>query len=63
MSNKEYEQMIKLYLKLKHLLDKYNEYFDHTKPTEDSPIIIPEDVYDDICDALGKNDIGLMGIS
>ena len=63
MSNKEYEEMIKLYLRLKCLLDNYNEYFDYTKPIEDPPIIIPGDIYDDICDALGKNEIGLMGIS
>lgn len=63
MSNKEYEEMIKLYLRLKHLLDKYNEYFDYTTPVEDPPIIIPGEIYDDICDEMGTNEIGLMGIS
>ena len=63
MSNKEYEEMIKLYLRLKHLLDKYNEYFDYTTPVEEPPIIIPGDIYDDICDEMGTNEIGLMVIS
>ena len=63
MSNKEYNEMVKLYLRLKHLIEKYDDYMDYEKPQEKSPIIIPEDVYDDICDALGKNEIGLMGIS
>ena len=28
MSNKEYNEMIRLYLRLKNLIDKYNEYFE-----------------------------------
>ena len=63
MSNKEYKEMIKLFLRLKFLLDRYNEYFDHTTPKEDTPIIIPGEIYDDICDEMGTNEIGLMGIS
>ncbi len=63
MSNKEYQNMIKLYLRLKHLIEKYDEYLDYTNTKEESPIIIPADIYDDICDALGKNEIELMGIS
>ena len=63
MNNKEYNEMIKLYLRLKYLIEKYDDYMDCEKPQEKSPIIIPEDIYDDICDVLGRNEIGLMGIS
>ena len=63
MSNKEYQEMIKLYLRLKYLINKYDDYFDHTAPTEEPPIIIPADIYDDICDEMETNEIGLMGIS
>ena len=63
MSNKEYQEMIKIYLRLRHLIKKYDEYFDYTTLKEDNPIIIPPDVYDDICDELGQDEIKLMGIS
>ena len=65
MSNKEYQEMIKIYLRLKHLLKKYDEYYDYTllKEEDETPIIIPPDVYDDICDAIGQDEIKLMGIS
>ena len=69
MSNKEYKNMVRLYLKLKHLLNKYYEILEVTSEKDTSekddspPIMIPADVYDDICKALGKSEIGLMGIS
>ena len=62
MSNKEYNEFIKLYLRLKYLLNKYDEIFEY-KTKDESPIMIPNDVYEDICDELGTNEIGLMGIS
>ena len=62
MSNKEYNEFMKLYLRLKYLLKSYDNLLDYEE--EDCPpIIIPNDVYNDICDALGKDEIGLMGIS
>ena len=64
MSNKEFNEMIKLYLRLKHLLKKHDEYYDYTSLEDHGEaIMIPPDVYDDICDALGSNEIRLMGIS
>ena len=63
MSDKEYQEMVKLYLRLKYLIRKYDEYFDYTTKTEDEPIMIPPDVYDEICDALGEDKIILMGIT
>ena len=65
MSNKEFNEMIKMFLKLKHLLKKHNEYYDNSSLEEEveNPIMIPPDVYDDICDELGTNEIKLMGIT
>ena len=63
MSDKEYQEMIKLFLRLKYLIKKYDEHFDYTTKTEGEPIIIPPDVYDDICDELGEDEIHLMGIT
>ena len=63
MSDKEYQEMVKLYLRLKYLIRKYDEYFDYTTKTEDEPIMIPPDVYDDICNELGEDEILLMGIT
>mgnify|MGYP005829197209 CR=1 FL=1 len=65
MTDKEYNEFIKLYLRLKYLLKKYDEYYDYTllKEEDETPIIIPPDVYDDICDELGSNEIKLMGIT
>ena len=64
MSNKEFNEMIKLYLRLKYLLKKHDEYYDYASLEDnDEPIIIPPDIYDDICDELGSNEIRLMGIS
>ena len=64
MSDKEYQEFMRLFLRLKHLLKKYDEVLEVTSEKDNSPpIMIPADVYDDICEALGKNEIGLMGIS
>ena len=50
MSNKEFQEMIKLFLRLKSLIKKYEGFFDDTslKSPECEPIMIPPDVYDDI---------------
>ena len=63
MSDKEYQEMIKLYLRLKYLIKKYDEHFDYGDKIEDEPIMIPPDVYDDICNELGEDEILLMGIT
>ena len=64
MSDKEYQEFIRLFLRLKYLLKKHDEVLDITSEKDNSePIMIPADIYDDICEVLGKNEIGLMGIS
>ncbi len=64
MSDKEYQEFIRLFLRLKYLLKKHDEFLDITSEKDNSePIMIPADIYDDICEVLGKNEIGLMGIS
>ena len=64
MSNKEYEEMFKLFLRLKYLIKRYDDVLDATSEQDTSePIMIPPDVYDDMCDEMGTNEIGLMGIT
>lgn len=64
MTNKEYREMLRMVSKLQKLIEKYEEYLELTSLKEEQkPIMIPPDVYDDICDALGRDYIGLMGIS
>ena len=64
MSNKEYEEMFKLFLRLKYLIKRYDDVLDATSEEDTSePIMIPPDVYDDMCDEMGTNEIGLMGIT
>ncbi len=56
--------MLRMVSKLQKLIEKYEEYLELTSLKEEQkPIMIPPDVYDDICDALGRDYIGLMGIS
>ena len=60
MTNKEYREMLRMVSKLQKLIEKYEEYLELTSLKEEQkPIMIPPDVYD----ALGRDYIGLMGIS
>ena len=64
MTNKEYREMLRMVSKLQKLIEKYEEYLELTSLKEEQKHIkIHPDVYDDICDALGRDYIGLMGIS
>ena len=56
--------MFKLFLRLKYLIKRYDDVLDATSEQDTSePIMIPPDVYDDMCDEMGTNEIGLMGIT
>ena len=46
---------------LEEVLDDIKE--DVKVDKEDKPIMIPSEVYEDICDELGTEEINLMGIS
>ena len=65
MSNKEYKEMLRMVFRLKKLIDRYEDFLEVTSPKKEESelIMIPPDVYDDICEELGTNQIGLMGIS
>lgn len=63
MSNKEFKEMLKLFAKLDTLLKKYESSIREEEPLNPNPILIPDDVYDEICYCLNKNDIDLLGIS
>ena len=65
MTNKEFQKMIDLFIKLNKLLKKYDEHLYPEDLTEDkpTPIMIPDDVYDEICKRLKTKEIGLLGIS
>ena len=65
MTNKEFQNMVSLFLELEKLMKKYEqELTDETdldnKPT---PIMFPPDVYDEICDKLKIKELGVIGIS
>ena len=65
MTDKEYKEMLRMFLRLKSVIDKYEDFLEVTslKKEESEPIMIPPDIYDEMCDALGRDYIGLMGIS
>ncbi len=65
MSEKEFQEMIELFMRLQKLMSKSNnlgENYD-SESEESPPIIIPNEIYDDICKELGSKEIRLMGIS
>ena len=65
MSDEEYKKMLKMYSVLERIIDKYIKEFSEEQEIEnaDSPIMIPPDIYDEICYEMGTDEIGLMGIS
>tara|TARA_R100001463_G_scaffold6863_3_gene22180 strand:+ start:1355 stop:1552 length:198 start_codon:yes stop_codon:yes gene_type:complete len=65
MSDEEYKKMLKMYSVLERIMDKYIKEFSEEEELEntDSPIMIPTEIYDEICYEMGTDEIGLMGIS
>tara|TARA_R110002012_G_scaffold316184_1_gene530839 strand:- start:743 stop:925 length:183 start_codon:yes stop_codon:yes gene_type:complete len=55
------KQLLKLYQMLEEVLNDIKE--DIKEEKEDEPIIIPSEIYEDICNELGTDEINLMGIS
>ena len=65
MTNKEFNEMVALFLRLDKLMKKYEQ---ELAPKEEildepQPIMFPNDVYDEICDKLHIKELGLIGIS
>ena len=65
MSNDEFQKMIQMFVELNRLIEKYQKYIDKqdTDCLNPEPILIPDDVYDEICYNLDINEIQLLGIS
>ena len=65
MNNKEFKEMVALFLKLDKLIKKYENEFISQADLEDepTPIMFPNDVYDEICDKLKIKELGVIGIS
>ena len=62
MTDEEYKRMLKLYAKVEKMINKY---IDQLLEEEniDIPIMIPPEIYDEMCYEMGTTEIGLMGIS
>ena len=65
MSNDEFQKMIQMFVELNRLIEKYQKYVDKqdNSLSNPEPILIPDDVYDEICYNLDINEIQLLGIS
>ena len=57
------KELLKLYTLLQKTLDELKKDNAHFESHDESPISIPGEVYDDMCDELGTDEIDLMGIS
>ena len=65
MTDEEYKKMLKMYSVLERIMDKYIKEFSEEQDLKDTdtPIMIPTEIYDEICYEMGTTEIGLMGIS
>ena len=64
MTNKEFQRMISLFTELDNLLKKYERHVSHEEYLEEAkPIVIPDEIYDEICFRLDIERIDLLGIS
>ena len=65
MTNKEFQEMVALFMRLDKLIKKYEKELIPKIELEESPeeIMFPSDVYDEICDKLDIEELGLIGIS
>ena len=65
MTNKEFNEMVALFMRLDKLMKKYEQELNSVEEIIDEPteIMFPTDVYDEICDKLHIKELGLIGIS
>ena len=61
MTNKDFKEMLKMLRRLMRLVDDYESTPEEL--WEDNPIMIPPDVYDEICDKIKQSHITLFGLS
>ena len=57
MTDEEYKKMLKMYSVLERIMDKYIKEFSEEQELEstDSPIMIPTEIYDEICYECGAH--------
>ena len=66
MNNKDFNKMLKIIADLDKLIKKYEDDYvsiDEFNPSEANPILIPNDVYNEICIDLNVPYIQLFGVS
>ena len=61
MTNKEFQEMITITKRLSELIRKYES--DFAEDSEKTPLTLPADVYDEICDIIDSESISIFGIS
>ena len=61
MKNNDFQDMIIMLKRLIELIDEYDSYF--SESGREKPLMIPPDIYDEICSKLKQSSITLFGIS
>ena len=63
MTNKDFQRMIRLFGELDKLIKEFeNNSYSYSKD-EPKPLMIPDEIYDEICNRLKIKEIVLLGIS
>ena len=63
MTNKDFQKMIRLFSELDELIKEFEAGINSYSKDEPKPLMIPDDVYDEICSRLKIKEIVLLGIS
>ena len=61
MKNNDFQDMIIMLKRLIELIDEYDSYF--SESDREKPLMIPPDIYDEICNKIKQSNITLFGIS
>jgi len=61
MTNKEFQEMLDTFRRLMRLIEKYDLHLEDLRLGK--PLLVPPDVYDEICDILESESVSLFGIS
>ena len=65
MNNKEFQEMLKVFNRLVELIEKFQGELteEEEKVIIETPLMIPPDIYDEICKTIKEKEILLFGIS
>ena len=61
MTNKEFQEMLDTFRRLMRLIENYDLHLEDLRLGK--PLLVPPDVYDEICDILESESVSLFGIS